>query len=264
MKRALALILAFVLMATLIIGCGKGNTDTSTDTSNGTNNNTNTSTNTDIVSPHTYQDDGDCTTAEYCTACGELALEAREHDFSSSLSYSLRDDSFLQGGTRNAKCVNDDCEATAVLDVNPFIETYGYSVTEYDKNDRKSATITASFAFNKEEIDNYASYLSDTTGKTVKIEYGIIGYIKRMVKFQPVRANGKTASYVIKANFSGFSGINDFSIPGIGSDFYGEEIIICSYIIIGDQVYFIQGNELITDYTQLTSATAEMLLKVAK
>ncbi|MBO5338297.1 MAG: hypothetical protein J6A96_01205 [Clostridia bacterium] len=260
MKRAISLILSFVFIIAMLIGCGKSNSNTYTSTgTTNTNTNSSTSTDTDIVSEHTYEDDGDCTTAEYCDTCGELALEAVDHNFSGSLSYNLRNDDFLQGGIRTAFCTNEGCNGVAVLDVKPFIESYGYSITEYEK----TATITSSYAFNNSEIVYYLNYLNDTLDKDVDIEYGIIGYIKRMVKTEPIKQNGYSASYVIKAELSNFSGINDFSIPGIGTDFYDEEIIICAYIKIGNDIYYVQGNKIVTDYTELVSVTANRLKNVA-
>lgn len=265
MKKVISLGLAFIAVVAMLIGCGKNSSTTNTstatintNTSSSTSTNTNTSTNN--VSEHTYEDDGDCTTAAYCNICGELALEAKEHNFDGSLSYSLRNDSFLQGGMRTAICTNDGCDGMSVLDVKPFIKSYGYSITEYEN----TATITSSYAFNSDEFKYYSNYLNDSLDDDVKIEYGIIGYIKRMVKSEPLKSNGSIASYVINASLTNYSGMNDFSVSGIGTDFYNEDIVICAYIRINEDIYYIQGNEIFTDYTKLLPVTANYLLQNAQ
>lgn len=258
MKKSIALLLSLVFAITLFIGCEDKNSSTYTGPSS-------TNTSTDSIASHTHSiiDDGNCLTPAYCSDCGEMAIDAQEHKYNDSVSFEFNDDNFLLGGSRLAHCSNEGCTYATTKIVSPFIYSYGYSVCEYNTNDWPSATITASYDFNLDDIRYYLIYLNNNNDKKISIEYGTLGYVKDLVKYAPLKANGSPAPYVIKENFSNKNDINDFSISRIGVDYYDEEIVICAYFIIDKDIYYIQGNRIITDYQELETITVSSLIENA-
>lgn len=247
MKKAFLVALSVLFIASMFFGCKSKNAPSS-------------GTSTDTPS-HTFTDDGDCTTPVICTTCGEIITEAKtEHD------YAFVDPSFiLGGGAYNLKCtnLNNKCTATIEKETNPLLIPFGYSVNEKtSENGEVLATITTSFQFNAGEILEYAKYLSKNYTQKIYYEYGIIVYINGTVNSKPINSSGAiTDSDVIKANYTGAGGVNDFSIPGISTSNYDKELIICAYMIFDDQVYYIQSNNVYTDYKEIKPITVNKILE---
>ncbi len=135
---------------------------------------------------HVYTDDNDCTTQVVCSKCNEVVIEALEHDFKATLSYTFNEDesgeeSYLLGGYKTARCKHKGCQKTDNITLQPFIFHLGYSIKEDSfivtnkdgtKDTKTTATVISTFLFNVTEIEEYASF------RAKKFEYGTFVYKK--------------------------------------------------------------------------------------
>lgn len=200
---------------------------------------------------HQYKDDGNCTTPATCSICGEVAYVKESHKLDKIISYTFDETNMLLGGSKVVGCSNTGCSYKETMDVYPLVEPLGYAIMEGDE----IATLIASYSLNAIELDNY----SKLTNK--EIEYGILCYIpSRLGKDVPLKPDGTADVTVIKLELTGYTGINDLSIPKIPLKSYDEEIVFSAYLIIDKKVYYIQGNELISDHTQLNSVSCNDVL----
>lgn len=135
---------------------------------------------------HDCVDDTDCTTPVVCTKCNETVVEAKEHNFSTTLSYTLQKtedgmDDFFVAGTKRVRCSNSKCYTETTMEVQPFVTALGYSLKEDTYNvtnkdgsvsEKTEATIISTFLFNTTEIEEYAKL------KKQQILYGTFLYRK--------------------------------------------------------------------------------------
>ena len=165
MKRFIALALLVAVLSCFIISCESNNLDY---IPTGTSTSTNQSSETEIAPGHTYTDDGDCTTPLYCDDCGELLLEAKaSHSYSKTVDYSFVNDGINEGGIKTVACSNASCTLTITRTFDNFVKALGYSVAEFESTN--TATLTASYIFNAQNLTDYSNYLSKLNGKRVKL-----------------------------------------------------------------------------------------------
>ncbi len=195
---------------------------------------------------HQYKDDGDCTTPATCSLCGEVAYVKESHSFDKISSYTFENSNLLLGGKKTVKCSNKGCVCKEEQEVLPFVDPLGYAIKQEDG----ISTLIASYAFNATEIDSFSKLSASS------IEYGVICYIpSRLGTDAPLSPDGTPDVTVIKSKLTGYSGISDLAIPKIPDQSYSEEIVFSAYLIIGKDVYYIQDDEFITDYTKLVSVS---------
>ena len=204
---------------------------------------------------HQYKDDGNCTSPCYCMLCNKVLYVQPEHAYENTISYDLENGNFLLGGQKTKKCSNTGCEAATTYEVLPFITPLGYSVKESISDKETTATLISSYIFNGSEIDTFAEVYSK------KVEYGIVCYIpSRMGNDQPILPDGTADITAIKMNLTSTNGVNDLAVPKIPQKSYDERIVIAAYIILDSNVYYIQSNELVSDYKQLTAVSCTDVL----
>ena len=204
---------------------------------------------------HQYKDDGNCTSPCYCLICDKALYVQPEHSYENTISYDLEDGNFLLGGQKIKKCSNTGCESTITCDVLPFISPLGYSVKESIVNKETAATLISSYIFNGSEIDTF----TDVYGK--QVEYGIVCYIpSRMGEDQPILPDGTPDVTAIKMDLTSTNGVHDLAVPKIPQSSYDEKIVISAYIILDGNVYYVQSNELVSDYKQLTAVSCNDVL----
>jgi hypothetical protein len=200
---------------------------------------------------HQYKDDGNCTTPTTCSTCGEVAFVKESHKLDRVVSYTFDESNMLLGGSKVVACSNTGCAYKETRDVYPLVKPLGYAIKEGDE----IATLIASYSLNAIELDNYSKLTSK------EIEYGLLCYIpSRLGKDVPLKPDGKADVTVIKLELTGYTGINDLAIPKIPLKSYDEEIVFCAYLIIDKNVYYIQGDELISNHTLLNSVSCNDVL----
>lgn len=200
---------------------------------------------------HQYKDDGNCTTPATCSTCGEVAFVKESHKLDRVVSYTFDESNMLLGGSKVVACSNTGCAYKETKDVYPLVKPLGYAIKEGDE----IATLIASYSLNAIELDNYSKLTSK------EIEYGLLCYIpSRLGKDVPLKPDGKADVTVIKLELTGYTGINDLAIPKIPLKSYDEEIVFCAYLIIDKNVYYIQGDELISNHTLLNSVSCNDVL----
>lgn len=259
MKKVISIALLIVILSCLIISCN--NNDGYDYTPMGTNTSTSSNQEPTIAPGHTYTDDGDCKTALICDECGEVLIEANTtHKYTTVQEYSFVNDDINMGGVRTVSCSNYGCSCVTKQPFEPFVKALGYSVAEFESS--KSATITASYIFNAQDLIDYSDYLSQVNNKRIKFEYGILIYIEGQVSGAPITKAGAEAYGVVKAELTRVNGINDFSVPKIGKNAYDSGIYICAYLILNNELYYIQSNNVYTEgeYKSLKPVTVNMLL----
>lgn len=258
MKRFISVALLVVIMSFLIIGCQNNKfdyvpmpSDTNTDISEGAND----------FPGHEWTDDGDCTTPIHCNTCNELLVDAStSHKYEKVIEYSFVDENINMGGVKTVACTNPYCSSTKEVSFSKFINALGYSILEFEES--KSATMTASYFFNSTDLIDYSNYLNEATQKRLKFEYGMLVYMQGQVNGAPISNNGTVVSGVAKADLTRSHGISDFSVPKIGQKNYDTGIFICAYLILGNDVYYIQGDNVYTasEYKSLKPVTVNMIL----
>lgn len=200
---------------------------------------------------HQYKDDGNCTTPATCSTCGEVIYVKESHKLDRIISYTFDDSNMLLGGTKVVGCSNTGCAYKETKDVFPLVEPLGYAI----KEDDDVATLIASYSLNAIELENYSKLMNK------EIKYGLLCYLpSRLGKNVPLKSNGTPDATVIKSELTGYTGINDLAVPKIPLKNYKEEIVFCAYLIIDKNVYYIQGDELITDHTKLISVSCNDVL----
>lgn len=204
---------------------------------------------------HHYIDDGDCTTPAYCSLCNKVMYVQAEHSYENIVSYDLIDGNMMLGGDKAVKCSNTGCSSTITTEVLPFITPLGYSIKQIDKNGAMLATLISSYIFNASEMDSFA----EVYGK--EIEYGIVCFVpSRMGNDPPILPDGTPDVTAIKLKLTGANGVNDLAVPQIPENSYDEKIVISAYLIIDKTVYYIQGNELNADFSQLVAVSCNDVL----
>ena len=260
MKRFIALALLIAILSCFVISCESNELEY---IPTGTSTSTDQSSETEIAPGHTYTDDGNCTTALYCDECGELLREAKsKHNYSNIVDYSFVNDGINEGGIKTVACSNTSCTITTTNTFDKFIKALGYSVAEFESTN--TATLTASYIFNSQNLTDYSNYLSKVNGKRVKFEYGILVYVEGQITGAPLTKSGSEAYGVVKVDLTGANGLNDFSVPKISKNAYDDGIFICSYMIIGNELYYIQSDNIYSEkeYKSLMPVTVNMVLGI--
>ncbi len=204
---------------------------------------------------HSYTDDGDCTTPADCTLCGQDAFVEASHSFDKTVSYSYNDGNFLSSGKKTLACSNKGCTKTEDANADALVDSLGYSIREYQKNDYTYYSLATSYIFSANEIKAYAESL----GKDY--EYGIICYLPSVIgNDQPIDGEGEPDVTVLKINYTGKNGVCDLTIPSIIKDMAKDEFVFAAYLKFGKDVYYIQSDRIITNYKELGIASASLVL----
>ncbi len=269
---------------------------------------------------HTYTDDNDCSTPTYCTICNKIVLEEKEHNYTKSLSYTFNKDengkeNFLLGGTRVVQCSNTGCNSQITEDVQPFINSLGYSIKEYTttsddglQESTNNASIISTYFFNITAIEDYAKLYKEN------ITYNIILYSQDRLttiycpkcnfayngKYTQVDDNGQISiidsswndlpdTYTCphcnepKSSFkkefaepiskqgrlhenallpNEVAGkITDIAIKNIPYANYDDNIVITAFIIVGNNIYYVQSDKLISDHNEIVPVTCNKILE---
>ncbi|MBO5379753.1 MAG: hypothetical protein J6A90_05440 [Clostridia bacterium] len=204
---------------------------------------------------HSYTDDGDCTTPLVCSLCDKIIYVQTSHNFDKTESYSYADGNFLSEGKKTVACTNSGCTTTKELDVKPLVDSLGYSIREYQKNDSTYYSLATSYIFNAKEIKAYANSL----GK--EYEYGIMCYIPNdLGNDPPINSDGTPDVTVLKIPYKGTNGVCDLTIPSIIEDRAGDEFVFAAYLRFGSDVYYIQSDKIFTDNKDLTIVNCSIVL----
>lgn len=269
---------------------------------------------------HIYTDDNDCSTPAYCTTCNEIVLEAQEHNYTKSISYTFNKDengkeNFLLGGTRLVKCTNKGCNCETTENVQPFITAHGYSIKEYQSSNNigtqeesNVATIISTYFFNISAIEDYSKLYNEnitynvilysqdrlTTVFCSKCNYVYNGtYIQVDDKGQtttiqsawnkipdtytcprcnspkssfekefapPISKQGRLHENALLPNEVAGK-ITDIAIKNIPFSNYDDSIVITAFIIVGNDIYYVQSDKLVSDHNEIVAVTCNKILE---
>ena len=271
---------------------------------------------------HTYTDDNDCSTPAYCTTCNKIALEAQEHNYDKSISYTFNKDedgaeNFLLGGTRLVKCSNTGCTAETTEDVQPFISSLGYSIKEYESsitNDDGTetptnvASIISTYFFNISAIEDYAKlYQQNITYNVILYSqdrlstiycsncnfryegsYTVVDDKEKTTTInsswnnlpdtyvcpkcntpksafnveldEPISKQGRLHENALLPNEVAGK-ITDIAIKNIPTANYNDNIVITAFIIVGNNIYYAQSENLISDHNEIVPVTCKKILE---
>ena len=277
---------------------------------------------------HIIIDDNDCSTPVICSKCEKTVVAAKEHDFSTVISYELPKDAngkddFFSEGIKHVKCSNEKCSFKSTISVQPFVSTLGYAIKEDtfevtnkdgSISEKTEATIISTFLFNTTEIEEYAKlngnklsfgtfiykkfdlvkgvvcgnceFLYDNM-ITVGVEQddGSIEYERVKTQWKDVpetykcpQCNAdKSSFYLVNEspldiktgkfnkniyfpNNGEIGRITDLSIMKIDESNYNAELVIAAYLIIDNDLYYVQNNKIFEDYNELVSVTCDKIL----
>ncbi|MBQ7907537.1 MAG: hypothetical protein IJ309_06135 [Clostridia bacterium] len=183
-------------------------------------------------------DDGRCETALICPDCGDTVKEALTHDFV-PVDLVAHEDGALYGITKYDACTNEGCGAKRTTTHNTFFEQVGYSISQ--------DSISSSFYSFPTVLKAYAKF------KNIKLDFGLIATSEKGLGGSlPLKADGTPNSFVKKSSFVGSSSfMHDIKINNVTSDILNEKFLICYYVILGDDIYYIQRGNIITSYEGL-------------
>lgn len=204
---------------------------------------------------HDYEDDGDCTTPANCTLCTQAIYVEEAHKFDKAVSYSYTDGNFLSDGKKTVACSNKNCTKTVELDAKPLIDSLGYSIREYQKNDSIYYSLTTSYIFNADDIKSYAESL----GKDY--EYGILCYVPSAIKNDPpINSNGDADVTVLKLDYTDTNGACDLTIPSIIETKANDQFVYAAFVRFGKDVYYIQSDKIFINNKELAIVTCTTVL----
>lgn len=204
---------------------------------------------------HSFSDDGDCTTPAVCTICNEATYVCDSHKFDKATSYSYNNESFISSGTKTVACSNSGCTQATEENARELIDSLGYSIREYVRNDCTYYSLATSYIFNSKEIKSYAQSLG------VDYEYGIICYLSDLIgNDEPIDGEGDADVTVLKINYTGADSVRDLTLPSIIDDSANDEFVFAAYLKLGSDVYYVQSDKIFTNYKELTSVTCNRVL----
>lgn len=177
---------------------------------------------------HNENDDNDCSTANRCSQCAKVMTEAISHSVDTKIEYLL---GFDKNGTKTVGCKNDGCtaldgEAQTVL---PIFTTKGYS-TNSDKN-----AINGGYSVNSEALEAYEAVNGKITYGIVIANVDSFGGKTLFNEDKMVNSN-KALQVEIDGEYVNF----DCSIHFVSESSYGLKLLICAYVIDGDNISIVQ------------------------
>ena len=204
---------------------------------------------------HSYTDDGDCTTPAVCSICGEATYVCASHNFDKAVSYSYNNEGFVSSGTKKIACSNNGCTQAIEENARMLIDSLGYSIREYVRNDFTYYSLATSYIFNSNEIKSYAGSLG------VDYEYGIICYLADLIgNDQPIDGEGDPDVTVLKINYTGADSVRDLTLPSIIDDSANDEFVFAAYLRLGEKVYYVQSDKIFTNYKDLSAVSCNRVL----
>lgn len=187
---------------------------------------------------HKYEDDHDCTTAEYCTVCTQEIVQANDsHKSKVEITY---ENGYLSVGVRIETCENDGCEYCQVTNPRALFEFLGYA------KDGAGTQMCVGYKIAYEEIEEYKS-----VNKLTTFEYGLVAGINQYVpNAKPLQiVNGKVEKITPtqgKVGITNLSGLNltlvDFRINGF-ENYQTLEMLMCAYVYDGTSLSYLQSTQ---------------------
>lgn len=183
-------------------------------------------------------DDGDCTTMVSCPDCNEIVKAELSHSFYTK-EIVPNEDGLQFGLTRHSACSNDGCLATLVKTQDRYVELIGYSAG--------GSTLTATYGIDFDMLTSYAKE------NKVNCDFGLVAGSKFYVgEYLPLDKDGNPLEYVSKIPVSPFfNDIYDFNIVDLLPTHLETEFMVAVYLIIDKNIYYFQGNEVITTADKL-------------
>ncbi|MBQ7760911.1 MAG: hypothetical protein IJ400_02535 [Clostridia bacterium] len=187
-------------------------------------------------------DDNDCTTELICPDCSKTIKEKTSHDY--YITEITPNENGVQFGlTKHSACSNEGCLATLVTSQDKYVELIGYSAG--------GSTLTATYGIDFDILTTYA------LKNDIYCSFGLVAGSKTYLGDNlPLNENGKPLEHVSKTPVSSyFNDIYDFNIVGLLPTHLDTEFVIAVYLIIDTDIYYFQGNEVITSADQLKYVT---------
>ncbi len=177
---------------------------------------------------HNESVDNDCTTANYCSQCNKMMTEAISHAISTEITYP---NGFDKSGSKVEECTNESCTA---VDGEPTVLAPIFVANGYSTNADKTA-INGGYSVNPISLEAYETVNG-------KITYGILianaesfgG--KTLFDENKIVNSNKALQVEIGGEYVNF----DCSIHFVSESSYGLKLIICAYVIDGDNISVIQ------------------------
>lgn len=190
-------------------------------------------------------DDGKCETALVCKACGATVKEAMEHDFA-PVDLVASEAGALYGITKHDACKNEGCAAKRTTTHSDFFEQIGYSISQ--------DSISSSYYSFASVLKAYAKF------KNIKLDFGLIATSEKGLNGKmPLKSDGSPNSYVRKASFVNSSSfVHDIKINNVSADLISEKFLICYYVILDSQIFYIQRGNILTSYEELYFVSHDM------
>lgn len=170
------------------------------------------------------EDDGDCTTAVLCVACGVFEYKApMTHTEGESVEYA----SYFENGYYYFGCQNEGCNVKEATVLAPLFESLGYSYTTFGTK----LSVVQGFKINKEAVEYYISYNPD-------FEMGFVAAVNLTNEEIAVDLNGEK---VVSGNISLVNNCANIKISGITEANFDLKVICCLYIIDKEEIRFLDG-----------------------
>ncbi len=187
-----------------------------------------------VIGDHKYDDDFDCTTALSCVKCGNVTIEAQEHAFDVVISYSK---GYAQNGEKLTACTHDGCVAANTTEpTEPLLVSLGYS------KDTTSNAIVLDIAANNKAIEEYEGFLGTSILYGVAVAMADNDDNTENDKLFDENCVAYKNVIAIKFPENNYSKIQT-KITGIGEGNYDTALHCSGYIIINNEITYINGTE---------------------
>ncbi|MBQ8737870.1 MAG: leucine-rich repeat domain-containing protein [Clostridia bacterium] len=177
---------------------------------------------------HNESIDNDCTTANHCSQCNKVMTEAISHVINTEITYL---NGFDKAGSKIEGCTNESCTAVDAdaVEVDPIFIANGYSTNAY------KTAINGGYSVNPKALEAYEAVNG-------KITYGIVianadSFDGKTLFDENKMVNSNKALQVeIGGEYVNF----DCSIHFVSESSYGLKLLICAYVIDGNDIFVVQ------------------------
>ncbi len=183
-------------------------------------------------------DDNDCTTELACPDCNKIIKGKTHHDYYTT-EITPHENGVQFGLTKHLACSNEGCLATLVKSQDNFVELIGYSAG--------GTTLTTTYGI---DFDMLTEYVIEND---IYCDFGLVAGSKIYVGDNfPLNSDGNPLQHVSKIKISAyFNDIYDFNIVGLLPTHLDTEFVVAVYLIIDTDIYYFQGNDVITSADKL-------------